>query len=132
MIMYSPLMDSYSRSDDTWLCNHTKFLKNPTCPIYNFKSQTKQSIPIALFFPGQATIIVLSSTAGAAERQGSLLGEFVEAGYYGERSYFLQRDTEGNTEQFLYHINNKWMVVCFFSLSISKKYWVPLQTASKP
>merc|ERR1712066_426791 len=51
-----------------------------------------------------------SSTAGAAEWQGDLLGDFVEAGYYGERPYFLQRDTEGNDEIFLYYFENRWRV----------------------
>ena len=45
----------------------------------------------------------LSSTAWAAEHQGRKLGEFVEAGEQEGRPYFVQRDTEGTNQTFLYH-----------------------------
>ena len=57
-----------------------------------------------------AATIVLSSTGGAAEYQGSRLGEFVEAGEHGGRPYFIQRDTEGSADQFLYYRGGDWLV----------------------
>merc|ERR1719234_1655092 len=54
--------------------------------------------------------IVLSSTAEAAERQGSRLGEFVEAGEHGGRPYYRQRDTEENKDNFLYSEGRMWLV----------------------
>ena len=53
---------------------------------------------------------MLSSTAGAAEYQGGLLGEFVEAGEHGGRPYYRQRDTEGSSETFLYSEGGRWLV----------------------
>jgi len=53
---------------------------------------------------------VLSSTAGAAERVGGILGEFVEAGEYGGRPFFRQRDTEGQRGNFLYSEGGEWWV----------------------
>merc|ERR1719237_397367 len=55
----------------------------------------------------QEATIVLSSTAGAAEYQGSKLGEFVEAGEHGGKPFYRQRDTEGSSETFLY---SEWLV----------------------
>ena len=46
---------------------------------------------------------MLSSTAGAAERQGNILGEFVEVGEYLGRPFYKQRDTEGIEDIFLYY-----------------------------
>ena len=57
-----------------------------------------------------AETIVFSSTAGAAEWWGHLLGEYVEAGEHGGRPYYRQRDTEGNTETFLYSEEDGWFV----------------------
>ena len=57
-----------------------------------------------------AATIVLSSTAGAAERQGARLGEFVEAGEHGGRFYYRQRDTEGSQPLYLYFEDNCWQV----------------------
>ena len=53
---------------------------------------------------------MLSSTAGAAERVGSFLGEFVEAGEHGGRPFYTQRDTEGVSNMFLYSEGGKWWV----------------------
>ena len=53
---------------------------------------------------------MLSSTAGAAEYQGDMLGEFVEAGEHGGRPFFIQRDTEGVRNIFLYSEGGKWWV----------------------
>ena len=57
-----------------------------------------------------AATIVLSSTAKAAERVGGSLGEFVEAGEHGGRPYFMQRDTEGSADIFLYNYAGNWLV----------------------
>jgi len=57
-----------------------------------------------------AATIVLSSTARAAEHQGSRLGEFVEAGEHGGKQFFRQQDTEGQRETFLYSEGGKWWV----------------------
>ena len=57
-----------------------------------------------------AATIVLSSTAGAAAYQGSLLGEFVEAGEQGGRPFYIQRDTEGSQPHYLYFEDNCWQV----------------------
>ena len=57
-----------------------------------------------------AATIVLSSTAGAAEYQGDMLGEFVEAGEHGGRPYYRQRDTEGKSDHFLYSEGGEWLV----------------------
>ena len=59
-----------------------------------------------IFF--NAATIVLSSTAGAAEHQGSKLGEYVEAGEHEGRPYFRQRDTRGSADMFLYSEGGKW------------------------
>ena len=53
---------------------------------------------------------MLSSTAGAAERQGSRLGEFVEAGEHGGKPFYRQRDTEGQIGTFLYSEGGEWRV----------------------
>ena len=53
---------------------------------------------------------MLSSTAGAAEYHGGRLGEFVEAGEHGGRPFFIQRDTEGVRNIFLYSEGGKWWV----------------------
>ena len=53
---------------------------------------------------------MLSSTAGAAEYQGDMLGEFVEAGEHGGRPYYRQRDTEGKSDHFLYSEGGEWLV----------------------
>ena len=53
---------------------------------------------------------MLSSTAGAAEWQGSRLGEFVEVGELGGRPFFLQKDTEGSKPQYLYFEDKCWQV----------------------
>ena len=57
-----------------------------------------------------AETIVFSSTAGAAEWWGHLLGEYVEAGEHGGRPYYKQRDTEGRSENFLYSEGGEWVV----------------------
>ena len=54
--------------------------------------------------------IVLSSTAGAAEHWGSLLGEYVEAGEHRGQPYYRQRDTVGSTETFLKNEEGNWCV----------------------
>ena len=53
---------------------------------------------------------MLSSTAGAAENWGNRLGEFVEAGEHGGRPYYRQRDTEGESETFLYSEDGEGLV----------------------
>ena len=53
---------------------------------------------------------MLSSTAGAAEQVGNSLGEFVEAGEHEGRPYYIQRDTEGRSDNFLYSEGGKWLV----------------------
>ena len=54
---------------------------------------------------------MLSSTAGAAEYRGPSLGEYLEAGEkYGERRYYIQKDTEGATPHYLYFEDNCWQV----------------------
>ena len=57
-----------------------------------------------------AVTIVLSSTAGAAEWQGSCLGEFVESGEHGGRLRFTQRDTEGSQPHYLFFEDSCWQV----------------------
>ena len=61
-----------------------------------------------------AATIVLISTAGAAEQSISRLGEFVEAGEHEGRPYYRQRDTEGNSDTFLYFFDgwflSGWLV----------------------
>jgi len=55
--------------------------------------------------------IVFSSTAGAAERQGGSLGEFIRMGdYYNNHPYYKQRDTEGQRDLYLFYISGEWMV----------------------
>ena len=53
---------------------------------------------------------MLSSTGGAAEHQGGQIGEYVEAGEHGGRPYFIQRDTEGESDFFLYRTGSNWLV----------------------
>ena len=55
--------------------------------------------------------IVLSSTEGAAEYVGGNLGEYVRAGAdFNGRPYYIQRDTEGNQQKYLfYHNDGMWM-----------------------
>ena len=53
---------------------------------------------------------MLSSTAGAAERQGSKLGEFVKAGEHGGKPFFTQRNTEGSKPKYLYFEDSCWQV----------------------
>ena len=57
--------------------------------------------------------LVLSSTAWAAEAQGSLLGEYVEVGVSRGRPYYRQRDTVGKKDYFLYYgacSGKRWLV----------------------
>ena len=77
--------------------------------------------------------MLLSSTGGAAEHQGSSLGEFVKAGEqssaisvhslslfystkhvkegeHGGNPYFHQRDTVGDTETYLFYNGTDWIV----------------------
>merc|ERR1712007_60474 len=51
---------------------------------------------------GYSDTIVFSSTAGAAEYQGTSLGEFVRVGDYNGRPFYKQRDTEGSENTFLF------------------------------
>ena len=56
---------------------------------------------------------MLSSTAEAAEYQGSRLGEFVRVGDYNNRPFYKQRDTEGGEDVYMYYhmyINDEWRV----------------------
>ena len=53
---------------------------------------------------------MLSSTGGAAEQWGGLLGEFVEAGEHGGKPFFRQRHTEGSIPQLLYFEDSCWQV----------------------
>ena len=57
-----------------------------------------------------AATVVVSSVAGAAEEQGAMLGEFVEAGDYTRRPFYLQRDTEGKKRHYLYFEDKCWQV----------------------
>ena len=57
-----------------------------------------------------AATVVLSSVAGAAEYLGNMLGEFVEAGDYTGRPFYLQRDTEGKKTHYLYFEDKCWQV----------------------
>ena len=54
--------------------------------------------------------IVLSSTEGAAEYVGARLGEYVRAGAdFNGRPYYIQRDTEGSQQSYLfYHNDGLW------------------------
>ena len=58
-----------------------------------------------------AATIVLDSTGGAADYQGTKLGEYLEAaeGYKG-KPYYVQKDTEGNNKTFLYSERGGWFV----------------------
>ena len=60
--------------------------------------------------PFVADTIVFSSTAGAAEYQGSYLGEFVRMGEHKNRPYYRQRDTEARKNIYLYNIHGGWWV----------------------
>ena len=55
--------------------------------------------------------IVFSSTEGAAEYVGGRLGEYVRAGGdFNGRPYYIQRDTEGSQQSYLfYHNDGMWM-----------------------
>ena len=55
--------------------------------------------------------IVFSSTEGAAEYVGGSLGEYVRAGGdFNGRPYYIQRDTEGSQQSYLfYHNDGMWM-----------------------
>ena len=55
---------------------------------------------------------MLTSTAGAAEHQGDKLGMFDVVGgeEHGGRPYFLQRDTKGSADTFLYKEEGNWLV----------------------
>ena len=51
--------------------------------------------------------IVLSSTEGAAEYVGARLGEYVRAGAdFNGRPYYIQRDTEGSQQSYLFYHND--------------------------
>ena len=67
-------------------------------------------ISIGLTLSLVSATIVLSSTAQAAERVGTSLGEYVEAGEHGGRPFYRQRDTEGRSENFLYSEGGEWLV----------------------
>jgi len=54
--------------------------------------------------------IVLSSVAGAAEYQGGRLGEFEEIGDFNERPFYKQRNTEGETDVYLFFEGGEWGV----------------------
>ena len=59
--------------------------------------------------------LVISSTGGASEYVGNVLGEYVKKGFSGGRPYFKQRDTVGQqTEFFLYYNDSQscqsWLV----------------------
>jgi len=62
------------------------------------------------YSPFVADTIVFSSTAGAAEYQGSELGEFVRVGEYNGRPFYKQRDTEGSENIFLFSEGGIWVV----------------------
>ena len=47
---------------------------------------------------------------GAAEHQGSRLGEFVRAGEFNGRPFYKQRDTEGEENTFLFSEGGIWVV----------------------
>jgi len=68
--------------------------------------------------PRPATI-VLSSTAGAAEHQGSWLGEFVLGGEHQGRGFYIQKDTEGARDTFLFSEGGEWRV----SDTLGGSYW---------
>ena len=51
---------------------------------------------------------MFSSVAGAADNQGHILGEFVEAGEYRGRPFYNQRDTEHSRNNFLFSEGGKW------------------------
>ena len=65
---------------------------------------------VFLLFSFVAATIVLSSTAGAAEYHGGVLGEFVEAGEHEGRAYFKQRHTKEGGASFLYSRQGEWLV----------------------
>jgi len=58
----------------------------------------------------KSATVVFSSVAGAAEWQGSSLGEFVKAGEHLGRPFYKQRDTEGSSNRFLYSEGGRWWV----------------------
>ena len=53
---------------------------------------------------------MLASTGRAAEHQGGRLGEYVKAGEHGGKPYFLQRDTLGEEDSFLFYTGINWIV----------------------
>ena len=66
---------------------------------------------------------MFSSVAGAAECQGHILGEFVEAGEHKGRPFYKQRDTEGSEDNFLYYSEaSGWVVSDLFGRSVGSLY----------
>ena len=53
---------------------------------------------------------MLSSVANAAEWQGGRLGEFEEIGDFNERPFYKQRNTEGETDLYLFFEGGEWRV----------------------
>ena len=75
---------------------------------------------------------MLSSTAGAAELHGDLLGEFVEEGTHNKRPYFKQKDTEGNNDTFLYSDGGEWLVSDALGKSSYESLLINQQNTNKP
>ena len=74
---------------------------------------------------------MLSSTAGAAEWRGHLLGEYLEAEEeYMGRPYYIQEDTEGAKPRYLYFDDNCWRVS--ETLGNKNDYIKNCQNAPKP
>jgi len=99
--------------------------KDDSVRIFEVHQRTNSLLPFKFrsIFPGTyhrqhshcspfvADTIVFSSTAGAAERQGGSLGEFIRMGdYYNNHPYYKQRDTEGQRDLYLFYISGGWMV----------------------
>ena len=53
---------------------------------------------------------MLSSVAGAAEYKGNYLGEFEKIGDFNERPFYKQKNTEGETEVYLFSAGGVWRV----------------------
>ena len=66
---------------------------------------------------------MFSSVAGAADNQGHILGEFVEAGEHKGRPFYKQRDTEGSEDIFLYYSEEGgWWVSELFGRSVGSQW----------
>jgi len=68
------------------------------------------SLACTIVCTAEKATIVLSSVAGAAEYQGYYLGEYEEIGDFNERPFYKQRNTEGETDVYLFFEGGEWGV----------------------